>query len=286
MANEKATICTVRFLTRGMYMSYLNNDQTLKVGDHVICETPRGMELGEVIKTNSPYNPKDGKGLTFILRKADVADLDIQKQNEEDCKEISQRVQKEVNRLKLKMNVLSTEYTLDRTKLMITYLSDERVDFRELLKVLASLYHCRIDLRQIGSRDKAKMVGGIGVCGLPLCCATFLNEFDGISITMAKNQMLALNIPKLSGHCGKLICCLKYEDEAYVETRKLYPRIGLRVKYNDQVYRVSSINIMTHVIKLEGENTIIPITYDQFNEVEILKKYNPKDEISESEEDA
>ena len=285
MANEKVTLTTVRFPSRGMYMSYLNSDESIEVGDRVICETTRGIELGEVIKTNSPYNPKRDEGLTFILRKADKADLNIEAHNEEECKEIFLRVQKEVNKLKLKMDIISCEYTLDRAKLMITYLSDERVDFRELLKVLASLYHCRIDLRQIGSRDKAKMVGGIGVCGLPLCCSTFLNEFDGISITMAKNQMLALNIPKLSGQCGKLICCLKYEDENYIEARKAYPRVGLRVKYNDQVYKVTSFNIMTKTVRLENATSVETITYDQLKYIEILRKYNPNDEIKESEDD-
>jgi cell fate regulator YaaT (PSP1 superfamily) len=130
------------------------------------------------------------------------------------------------------MRLISCEYTLDKAKVLFSYIADDRVDFRELLKVLASRLHTRIELRQIGARDKAKAIGGLGVCGLPLCCSTFLNEFDGISITRAKNQMLAINIPKLSGQCGKLVCCLKFEDDAYTDLRKEFPAHAERKKGN------------------------------------------------------
>ena len=172
------------------------------------------------------------------------------------------------------MKVLSAEYTLDQSKLTVSYLADDRVDFRELLKVLASLYHCRIELRQIGPRDKAKMIGGIGICGLPLCCSTFLNEFDGISITMAKNQMLALNIPKLSGHCGKLICCLKYEDDVYSLEKTNLPKVGMRVNYQDQLYRISAINILTKMIKLENTENVVTVPLSEI-EKNIVENYNP-----------
>ena len=162
----------------------------------------------------------------------------------------------------------------DRTKIIIYFLSESRVDFRDLLKDLASELHCRIELRQIGSRDKAKMVGGIGVCGLKLCCATFLNEFDGISITMAKNQMLALNIPKLSGQCGKLMCCLKYENDAYTDIQKDLPRIGSKVKYNDQVYKITSINVITKVLRLENHDGVVNVNYDDIKD-NILPRETP-----------
>lgn len=288
MNSEVATICTIRFANKGAYMSYLNVDPSIHEGDYVIVETPRGIELGQIFKANEAYDPSSAEGLTFIMRRADDTDLEIQRRNEDDCKEILLRVQKESDKLNLHMKIVSCEYTLDKAKLLITYLAEDRVDFRELLKVLASLYHCRIDLRQIGSRDKAKVVGGIGVCGLPLCCATFLNEFDGISITMAKNQMLALNIPKLSGHCGKLICCLKYEDEAYSEAKKELPRVGLRVKYEDETYKITSINILTQVVRLENPNSVVTLSYNELDKIEIISvanKGNPKEkENKESEE--
>ena len=163
------------------------------------------------------------------------------------------------------MNLISCEYTLDKSKVLFSYLADDRVDFRELLKVLASKLHTRIELRQIGSRDKAKMIGGLGVCGLPLCCSTFLNEFDGISINRAKNQMLAINIPKLSGQCGKLICCLKYEDDAYTEERRNFPDLGSRLFIDKVEYTVTSVNILSRIVKIENQDDVKFIPLEDFN---------------------
>ena len=162
------------------------------------------------------------------------------------------------------MYLVSAEYTLDGTKVIFTYIADERVDFRELLKVLASKLHCRIELRQIGSRDRAKAIGGLGPCGLPLCCATFLSDFEGISINMAKNQLLALNISKLSGQCGKLVCCLKYEDSLYSQLRVGLPRLGLRVKYKDEEFKVTSMNVLSKTMKLENKENSVFITFEEY----------------------
>ncbi|MBP5216704.1 MAG: hypothetical protein J6038_02600, partial [Bacilli bacterium] len=150
------------------------------------------------------------------------------------------------------MNLLEANYTLDGTKVTITYTADNRVDFRELLRILAPQLHCRIELRQIAPRDKAKLVGGIGTCGLPLCCSTFLDQFDGISISRAKNQMLTLNIPKLSGACGKLICCLLYEDDMYTEAKKEFPHVGTIVHLDDGDYTIVGMNILSKQIKLSA----------------------------------
>ena len=138
------------------------------------------------------------------------------------------------------------------------------MDFRELLKVLASKLHTRIELRQIGARDKAKLIGGVGLCGLPLCCSTFLNEFDGISINRAKNQMLAINIPKLSGQCGKLMCCLKYEDDAYTDLKKGFPEIGTKVFIDKVQYEVTSINVISKVIKIDSEEDTKFLPFEEF----------------------
>ena len=162
------------------------------------------------------------------------------------------------------MNLISCEYTLDKGKVIFSYVADERVDFRELLKVLASKLHTRIELRQIGSRDKAKLIGGIGLCGLPLCCATFLNEFDGISINRAKNQMLAINIPKLSGHCGKLLCCLKYEDDAYSDLKKDFPPVGTKVFIDKVEYEVTAINVVSKMVKIDNPNDSKFLPLDEF----------------------
>lgn len=147
------------------------------------------------------------------------------------------------------MHLVSCEYTLDASKVIFMYTSETRVDFRELLKELASVFKCRIELRQIGPRDKSKIVGGLGSCGLPLCCSSFLGEFDGVSINMAKNQMLAINIDKISGSCGRLLCCLKYEDDTYTKEKQRFPKIGSKVKYDNKIVKVTGLNVISDLVK-------------------------------------
>ena len=256
----------VNFQSQEKLQYFLVNYQINK-GDLVICESLKGIELGRVATNPKEYIVKEGEEIPFsyIIRLATEEDQRIFDNNKKEANDALKIVQLESNKLNLNMKVLSAEYTLDQSKLTVSYLADDRVDFRELLKVLASLYHCRIELRQIGPRDKAKMIGGIGICGLPLCCATFLNEFDGISINRAKNQMLSLNIPKLSGHCGKLICCLKYEDETYTDLKKDFPKIGTRLIYNNEQYRISSMNVLTRTIKIENADDVQFISLDEVN---------------------
>ena len=160
----------------------------------------------------------------------------------------------EIEKLGLDMNPIDAEFALDGSKVTITYIADERVDFRELLKVLAAKFRCRIELRQIGPRDRAKMVGGIGLCGLPLCCKRFSTDVESVSINRAKNQMLSLNIPKLSGHCGKLICCLLYEDDAYTDLKKDFPPLGTLYEREDgKIWKVVSYNVFSRHVKLTCE---------------------------------
>lgn len=229
-------------------------DIEITKGDKVVVETVRGSELGFIMEDPiSIENYKSELGLKPVIRKATDTDNRLYENNLKDAKFALEICKNEAKALGLSMNLLSCEYTLDKSKVIFSYVADERVDFRELLKVLASKLHTRIELRQIGSRDKAKMVGGIGMCGLPLCCSTFLNEFDGISINRAKNQMLAINIPKLSGHCGKLLCCLKYEDDAYTELKTKFPNIGTKVFIDKSEYVVSSINVISQTVKVDNE---------------------------------
>ena len=237
---------------------FSTNIDTLKEGDYVVVETIRGLELGKVetpLQTIDKY--KSNLELKPILRIATENDIEMHKENILLSKDAFDICTQEIKNLNLDMRLITAEYTLDRSKILFSYLADDRVDFRELLKVLASRLHCRIELRQIGTRDKAKVVGGIGICGLPLCCSTFLNEFDGISINRAKNQMLSLNIPKLSGHCGKLICCLKYEDDVYTELKEGFPRIGTRITMNGEQFKITSMNVLTRQIKLENSENVI-----------------------------
>ena len=240
-------------------------DIELAIDDKVIVETVRGIELGTIaIEPLSIDKYSNGLLLKPILRKATDTDIKLAEINQKDAVFAMDICRTEVKRLNLDMNLISCEYTLDKSKVLFSYLADDRVDFRELLKVLASKLHTRIELRQIGSRDKAKMIGGLGICGLPLCCSTFLNEFDGISINRAKNQMLAINIPKLSGQCGKLICCLKYEDDSYTEERKKYPELGSRFFIDKVEYIVTGINILSSVVKIENEDDIKFLPLEDF----------------------
>ena len=245
----------------------------LKLDDKVVVETVRGIELGSVaIEPISIEKYSNGLLLKPVLRKATDTDIKLAEINQKDAVFALDICETEVKKLNLDMNLISCEYTLDKSKVLFSYLADDRVDFRELLKVLASKLHTRIELRQIGSRDKAKMIGGLGSCGLPLCCSTFLNEFDGISINRAKNQMLAINIPKLSGQCGKLICCLKYEDDCYTEERAKYPELGSRFFIDKVEYTVTSVNILSSVVKIENEDDIKFLPLEEFAKQTHFKK--------------
>ena len=264
--NEYTHFVGVKFLNTPRAYFFGVKDIELAVGDKVVVETVRGTELGEIaIEPITIDRYSNGLLLKPILRKATDTDIKLCEINQKDAVFALEICETEVKKLNLDMNLISCEYTLDKSKVLFSYLADDRVDFRELLKVLASKLHTRIELRQIGSRDKAKMIGGLGICGLPLCCSTFLNEFDGISINRAKNQMLAINIPKLSGQCGKLICCLKYEDDAYTEERKRFPDLGSKVFIDKVEFTVTNINIISNVVKVENPDDIKFLPLDEFN---------------------
>lgn len=257
---------SVKFEATNKTYTFKTNDESIKCDDYVVVETQRGIELAKV--ASEPFDkPNVLLEIKDILRKATEKDINDYDKNCIDSKEAMATAQEEADNLNLGMNIISAEYTLDRTKITFIYLADDRVDFRELLKVLASIFHCRIDLRQIGTRDKAKMVSGIGICGRELCCAKYMSEFDRISINMAKNQLLALNIQKLSGQCGNLMCCLKYEDDAYKDLRKDLPKLNGTVEYEDEKYRISSMNVINKTCKLDNNEHSITITLDE------LKRY-------------
>lgn len=238
----------------------------LKIGDAVVVDSNSGHDLAYVSQeSRSTEDFKSPFPLSPVIRKADADDLRDYALAKEESATALEITRVEVDRLRLPMRLLEARYNLDGSKCTITYTADNRVDFRELLKVLAPKLHCRLDLRQIASRDKAKMVGGIGPCGLTLCCATFLTSFEGISINRAKNQMLSLNIPKLSGVCGKLKCCLAYEDDLYTEEKKLFPRIGSFIKLKEGNFKVDSFNILSRKIHLSSESGHLDLTLDELN---------------------
>lgn len=228
-----------------------------KVGDQVVVETIRGLELGTIVKESEMFIANtNGMEIKPIVRKATQKDLETVERNTEKAKgalEICARYIKELN---LDMNLIDAEYTLDCSKIIFVYVADERVDFRELLKALASEFKCRIELRQIGPRNKSKIVGGLGMCGMETCCSRFLNDFDVVSINMAKNQLLALNIQKLSGQCGKLMCCLKYEDAQYKKLREGLPKLNSQIEYKGKKYRVTSMNVLLQQAKIENREDV------------------------------
>ena len=262
----------VRILSMNRTLFFASDSEDYKVDDLVICETTRGKELGKITGEPVKKEVADDQEYPLIVAKGDNNDLIIYNKNIELGLEAKKIAQDSADKLGLDMKVVSAEYTLDASKVTIYYLSESRVDFRELLKVLAASLKCHLDLRQIGTRDKAKLIGGIGICGLKLCCSSFLNEFDGISITMAKNQMLALNIPKLSGHCGKLICCLKYENDTYSDLQKDLPRIGSHVRYEGGIYKITSMNVITKMIRIENKENIQVLPYSQIQDNIISKE--------------
>lgn len=255
---------------------YFSTDIDLHKGDKVVVETIRGLELGELVsdlKDICEFNLDTE--LKKVKRKANRADLELYAYNEtkaEKSLEICKDIVKEYD---LDMHLVSCEYTLDASKVIFMYTSETRVDFRELLKELASVFKCRIELRQIGPRDKSKIVGGLGSCGLPLCCSSFLGEFDGVSINMAKNQMLAINIDKISGACGRLLCCLKYEDDTYTLEKQRFPKIGSKVKYDNKIVKVTGLNVISDLVKIEHDGNISFVSLD---EVQILSQREHKHE--------
>ena len=260
---EEIKLASVKFKSAGK-IYYFSTNLKLKKDDRVVVETARGLELGEIsqeLKDISEFNLDTE--LKKIVRKATKKDIENYQKNVKDAKQALVTCKEIVSRYDVNMQLTNCEYTLDKAKVIFMYTSDDRVDFRELLKELAVVFKCRIELRQIGPRDKAKVIGGIGTCGLPLCCSTLLGEFNGVSINMAKNQMLAINIEKISGACGRLMCCLKYEDEIYSLEKERFPKIGSHVKYQDKYVKVTGLNVINDLVKIETNNGIVFVGLDE-----------------------
>lgn len=230
----------------------------MKVGDHVIVETSRGIEYGTVVEERRKVQEKClGDDLKPVLRIATEEDERQAEQNRRKEKDAYKICLQKIKEHQLEMKLVSTEYTFDNNKVLFYFTADGRVDFRELVKDLASVFRTRIELRQIGVRDEAKMLGGIGICGRKLCCSTFLSEFAPVSIKMAKEQNLSLNPTKISGVCGRLMCCLKNEQEAYEYLNSKLPKIGEKIKAKDGVSgEVQRVDILKQKVKLivEDEN--------------------------------
>lgn len=235
----------VIFNNKGRTYYFLPDGKKFRKNVTVIVETEKGFEFGKVVMENfSLAEEKLNSPLKKIIRIATKDDYDNYKKNLKDEKIALDYCKKIIEKMGLNMLVLEAHYTLKREQLTFKFLSDNRVDFRELAKNLAAKYKTRIDLRQIGARDKAREVGGCGQCGRSLCCAAFLNELDSVSINMAKNQNIALNPNKINGLCGRLLCCLKYEDDNYKECRKCLPKIGQTVACDEGEGKVVEVDIL------------------------------------------
>ena len=234
---------------------FLTNKLNVKKNDFVIIESDRGLQVGQVVLAVREYDEKDSDDNPYrVVRIMTKSDFSQDERNKKDAKEALIRARKIVEEMNLDMRFIDSYYTFDRNQLIFNFMADNRIDFRELAKRLAQLYHTRIELRQVGVRDKAKQIGGIGPCGRFLCCSTFLTDFDSVSINMAKNQYIALNPTKINGVCGRLLCCLKYEDDQYKEMKKGFPKIGQTVEYAGVKGKVSSINLLTKKMILEQGN--------------------------------
>ena len=272
-------VVSVKFSNSKKAYNFGTDDETISYGDKVVVETVRGMELGDIIsdlRDSSTFSL--GLELKPVLRKATEKDIANHEANKASAPEAMAKCQQCIEKLGLEMYLISAEYTLDRSKVIFSYVADDRIDFRELLKQLAAIFKCRIELRQIGSRDKAKIVGGLGTCGMETCCSRFLEDFDIVSINMAKNQLLALNTQKLSGQCGKLMCCLKYEDENYKCMRKGLPKLNAAIEYEGERYRITSMNLLNKTAHLANRNNAVDLTLEE------LKKYLKKNDDRDGEE--
>ena len=259
-----AVVIGVRFKDVGKVYYFDPGEETLKKGDKVIVETTRGIECGEVAMENREVAQDNiVHPLKKMIRKASEADLKRVEENGKKERHAFDICLKKIADHKLDMKLVDVEYTFDNNKILFYFTADGRVDFRELVKDLASVFRTRIELRQIGVRDEAKMLGGLGICGKPFCCSTFLGEFQPVSIKMAKEQGLSLNPVKISGTCGRLMCCLKYEQAAYADLLKTTPKVGAIVNTPEGRGVVVDQNLLTGILKVRMDRApeAAPMTF-------------------------
>lgn len=245
----------VRFRTAGKIYYFGPKDIEFKRSEHVIVETARGVEFGTVVLPNMDVDDeKITQPLKNVIRKATNDDIEREKRNREKEKDAYKICQEKIFKHGLEMKLINAEYTFDNNKVLFYFTADGRVDFRELVKDLASVFRTRIELRQVGVRDETKILGGMGICGRPLCCHTYLSDFAPVSIKMAKEQSLSLNPAKISGICGRLMCCLQNESQVYEELNRKLPRVGEIVSDPDGLKgEVRDINVLKQTVKVVVE---------------------------------
>ena len=246
------TVIGVRFRTAGKIYYFDPAGRKVKTGDHVIVETARGIEYGYVVLGNREVDESKGvPPLKPVIRMATAEDEAVETKNKNKEKEAFKICQDKIKKHNLEMKLIDAEYTFDNNKVLFYFTADGRIDFRELVKDLASVFKTRIELRQVGVRDETKIMGGIGICGRALCCHSYLSEFIPVSIKMAKEQNLSLNPTKISGVCGRLMCCLKNEEETYEVLNSKLPNTGDYVTTNDGLKgEVQSVNVLRQLVKV------------------------------------
>ena len=275
----------IRFKEVGKIYYFDPAGHTVNKGDHVIVETIRGVECGEIAMDNREVSDEElVKPLKPIIRVATDEDMAIVENNKKKEKDAFDICLKKIEAHKLDMKLIDVEYTFDGSKVLFYFTSDGRVDFRELVKDLASVFRIRIELRQIGVRDESKMKGGLGMCGRPFCCNSFLGDFQPVSIKMAKEQGLSLNPTKISGTCGRLMCCLKYEQDSYEHLLRVTPKVGAIVETNEGKGTVVETNILKGELKvrLDRRPDAAPAIFDR-HDVKLIKDKKiivDKDEIA------
>lgn len=260
---QEIDVVGVTFTKYGRKYYFLTNQLILRKGLTVIVETERGLQFGYVVEVTKI---KKTDNMKSVIRVSTKKDYNQHLNNIKDSKSAFKKCKELIEKDGLDMKLIDASYNFERTQLYFSYISNDRVDFRELAKQLASIYKVRIELRQIGPRDKAKEIGGIGPCGRPLCCSKFLYSFNNITINMAKNQNISLNPTKINGACNRLLCCLEYEDDDYTEEKKNYPSIGQIIEKDGKKGKVTSIDIFRKLYKIETEDKeVIEIFEDESN---------------------
>lgn len=268
-----AEVVGIRFKEVGKIYYFDPDSMKFKKGDKAIVETARGVECGEVAMENREVPEEEiVKPLKRIIRAATEADLKIVAENREKEKKAFDICEQKIRAHKLEMKLVDVEYTFDSSKILFYFTADGRVDFRELVKDLAGVFRTRIELRQIGVRDESKMIGGFGICGRPFCCSSFLGDFQPVSIKMAKEQGLSLNPTKISGTCGRLMCCLKYEQEAYEHLLRHTPKIGAIVETREGRGTVLDNNLLTGMltIRLDRRPDAAPVVIER-HQVKLIR---------------
>jgi len=280
-------IIGVRFKNNGKTYYFSPNGKSITNSDKVIVETARGLECGDVVIPNRMVDENDIiSPLKPVVRIATEKDLQQVEENHAKEKDALKTCEEKIASHGLEMNLVDVEYTFDGSKILFYFTADGRVDFRELVKDLASVFRTRIELRQIGVRDESKMLGGLGICGRPFCCSSFLGDFQPVSIKMAKEQGLSLNPTKISGTCGRLMCCLKYEQDAYEYLNSITPQPGSIVKTPDGEGIVHDVNLLTGMllVKMGEDNAIIQKIHK--DKVKVIRAYRPKGKKPQNNDEA